>query len=105
MFKLHWIMPKRAVDLLVCWKMALAGIVLLIWRVCYQYTFERVEGLPFELTFFLLHSRHDWMAALSGHSFSILGEFLICEKKNGASKRFVIVASFVHGYAFLKINE
>ena len=53
------------------------------------------------------------MATLSGHSFSILEEFLICEKKkkkNWWLKEICetlddIVASFVHGYAFLKINK
>lgn len=54
------------------------------------------------------------MAALSGHSFSILEEFLICEKKKKKKIWWLeeicetlddIVASFVHGYAFLKINK
>ena len=76
-----WLMPMRVVDLLACWKGVMVDIALLI----YGESFPRVlcglfcgkETRQFlELKLFLLRSMYDWMATLSGHSFSSLEEFL-----------------------------
>ena len=55
-------------------------VVWIIWRERNLRTFDGVEGLPMELNFYLLvamfETMFDWLAALSGYSFSSFEEFL-----------------------------
>ena len=41
-----------------------------VWRKHSQLIFERVESSLLEIKSLYVHSLYDWMAALSGHSFS-----------------------------------
>ena len=55
------------------------GIMWTIWKEHNQRTFEWIKRSPMEIKLSFLCSMYDWMAALSGHSFSSLEEFLdIC---------------------------
>lgn len=51
-----------------------------IWRGRNLRTFDGVEGFPMELKFYLLvamfETMFDWLATLSGYSFSSFEEFL-----------------------------
>ena len=81
---------RGVVDLPACWTwgfgrhsfylFGVGGIPLCIlrtiWREHNYHAFERIERSPLELKLFLLCSMYDWMAVLSGHSFSTLEEFL-----------------------------
>jgi hypothetical protein len=92
-------MPKRVLDLLAGWKGGFGKhrnadlwgsgkhrnadlwanplcIMWTIWREHNQHSFEGTERSPLELKLFLFCAMYDWMAALSGHFFSNLKEFL-----------------------------
>ena len=80
-FSLHWTMPRRVVDLLVCWKGPLDWhknaivwnatplcIMWTTWEERNSHLFEGIEHSLLDLKFILLCTLYEWMAIWSCHS-------------------------------------
>lgn len=89
LFGLQWVMPKKVVELLVCWnwrdsrnRMGVIWnaiplcITLIIWKEWDNRTFEDLEHSLASVKLSLLCTLYAWMATLSGHSFSSMLDFL-----------------------------
>ena len=89
LFGVQWVMPKKVVDLLVCWNWRdtrnCIGVIWnaiplcitwIIWKERNNRTFEDLEHLLASVKLSLLCTLYAWMAKLSGHSFSSILDFL-----------------------------
>ena len=89
LFGVQWVMPKKVVDLLVCWNWRdtrnCIGVIWnaiplcitwIIWKERNNRTFEDLEHLLASVKLSLLCTLYAWMATLSGHSFSSILDFL-----------------------------
>ena len=97
MFGVNWAMPKR-VDL-ACWKgrstigMDAFGMQSL-WKVRNFRKFEGIERPMMVMKLVFLHTLYEWMATLSGHSFTSLLDLVL----------FVILLHSVYYLLFLFVS-
>jgi hypothetical protein len=89
LFRMHWVMPRRVVDLLDCWQGRLGRhqnieiwkaiphcLMWCIWRERNERTFEDSERNTLALKKMFFRTLFDWMSALGLFSFTSLVEFL-----------------------------
>ena len=74
LFRLHWVMPKRVIDVL-AWEQFHCALCGLFGENTIQRTFKVFEHSSLEISLLFLRCTYDWMAAFTGHYVSCLEYF------------------------------